>query len=152
VTAPLLTDEARQWVGTETDIECVPLSRSELQRFLVGIGMAPTRLPDEEVIVPPMIYQTLCRLPVEISTLTKDGMPQDRRPPVGEGRGMNGQVTLDFKRPLRIGDVLRGKRRLVSLEPKEGRRRSMVVATWWTEFRDADDHVVLVETVQQLLF
>jgi len=147
----LLTDEARTWIGMELDIECIPLTLADVQRFRVGIGLPPLADGDE-VVVPPMIYQTLSRLPVDQATLTKDGVPADRRPPVGEGRGMNGESQLEFHRPLQLGDHLHGRRRLVSLDPKEGRRRSMVIATWLTEFRDADDELVLVETVQQILY
>src|SRR5262250_216630 len=93
----LLTDEARTWIGMELDIECIPLTLADVQRFRVGIGLPP---------------------------------PADRRPPVGEGRGMNGESQLEFHRPLRLGDHLHSRRRLVSLDPKEGRRRSMVIATW----------------------
>jgi len=151
MTEGLLTDEAKAWIGTELDVECAPLTTAEVQRFRVGTGQAPFA-SDDDVVVPPMIYQTLSRAPVDPRALTKDGVPPDRRPPVGEGRGMNGEVELDFHRPLRLGDRLHGRRRLVSLEPKEGRRRSMVVSTWLTEFRDADGDVVLVETVRQILY
>jgi len=151
MTDDLLTDEARAWVGSELEIECIPLTRTEVQRFLVGIGQPPARGDDADLPIPPMIYQTLSRLPVDPAMLTKDGAPADRRPPVGEGRGMNGEVDLEFRRPLRVGDRLRGRRRLASLESKQGRRRDMVVATWVTEYRDGDE-VVIVETVRQLLF
>jgi len=151
MTDDLLTDDARAWVGMELDIECIPLTRAEVQRFLVGIGHAPASGEDEDLLIPPMIYQTLSRLPVDPAALTKDGVPTDRRPPVGEGRGMNGEVELEFARPLRVGDKLRGRRRLASLESKRGRRRDMVVATWVTEYRDGDE-VVIVETVRQLLY
>ncbi len=148
----LLTDEARAWVGMELDVECVPLTRTEVQRFLVGIGRAPLPEGDTTPDIPPMIYQALSRAPVATQLLTKDGMPPDRRPPVGEGRGMHGEVEVTFRRPLRLGDHLRGRRRLVSLEPKQGRRRAIVVSTWLTEFRDADDEVVITETVRQVLY
>ena len=152
MTDHLVTDEARAWVGMEVDVECIPLTFAVLQRFLVGIGQEPIASADDDIEIPPMIYQALCRLPVAVAHLTPDGVPPDRRPPVGEGRGMNGEVELEFRRPLRLGDNLRGRRRLVSLEPKQGRRRALVLATWLTEFCDADGDVVIVETVRQILF
>jgi len=154
MTDDLLSDEARAWIGMELDVPCAPLTLADVQRFRVGVGQAPLSAEEAEqgVVVPPMIYQTLSRQPVDPAGLTRDGVPPDRRPPVGEGRGMNGEVELELRRPLRLGDQLHGRRRLVSLEPKQGRRRAMVVSTWVTEFRDADDDVVLVETVRQILF
>jgi len=151
MTENLLTDEARAWIGMEVDVECAPLTRTELQRFLAGIGQPPPG-GDADPAIPPMIYQALYRVPVDPAILTKDGMPPDRRPPVGEGRGMNGEVELEFRRPLRLGDRLHGRRRLASLEPKQGRRKAIVVTTWLTEFTDADGEVVIVETVRQVLF
>ena len=109
MTENLLTDEARAWIGMEVDVECAPLTRTELQRFLAGIGQPPPG-GDADPAIPPMIYQALYRVPVDPAILTKDGMPPDRRPPVGEGRGMNGEVELEFRRPLRLGDRLHGRR------------------------------------------
>lgn len=147
----VLTDEARAWVGMELDIACSPLTLADVQRFRVGVGLAPLAEHDE-VVIPPMIYQALSRQPIDPTMLTRDGVPPDRRPPVGEGRGMNGEVEVMFHRPLRLGDQLRGRRRLVSLEPKQGRRRMMVLSTWLTEFRDPDGDLVLVETMRQILY
>ncbi len=148
----LITEEARAWIGMELEVPCVPLTRSELQRFLVGIGQAP--VPDDVLKppIPPMIYQALSRPPLATNSLTKDGMPPDRRPPVGQGRGMNGGIELEFRRELRLGDHLHGRRRLLALEPKQGKRNPMVISTWVTEFRDAVGEIVILETVRQILF
>lgn len=152
MTDNLLTEEARAWIGMELDVGCVPLTRTELQRFLVGIGQAPVADDDTDPAIPPMIYQALSRLPAATQSLTKDGMTQDRRPPIGQGRGMNAGIELEFHRQLRLGDRLHGRRKLVSLEPKQGKRNPMVISTWLTEFRDADGELVIVETARQVLF
>src|SRR5262249_16578516 len=122
----LLTPEAQQWVGMVTAVPCAPITKADVLRFLAGSDGAtgtdhsePLAFP-EDAPAPPMIYQALYRTPVPASFLTVDGVSADRRPPIGEGRGMNGEVELEFQRPLHIGDHLHGRRTLVSLEEKAG--------------------------------
>lgn len=98
-----------------------------------------------------MLYRTLGRPVVPLSELTVDGVTEDRRPPVGKGRALAGEVAVDFFSEICCGDVISVKCRLTELQEKRGRSGEFVVATWVTEFRDQDDRLVVLETSKNLL-
>jgi 3-methylfumaryl-CoA hydratase len=65
------------------------------------------------------------------SELGHDGHPKlgGFLPPVGVARRMWAGGRIEFRRPLRIGDVIRRDSEIVSIEPKTGRSGSMVFVT-----------------------
>ena len=156
----LLTAEALAWVGREVELPEVVVSDDNIGRFLAGTGDRNPLYTDDEVarqaghdaaVVPPLACMALSRPVVPVCELASDGRAEILRPPVGAGRAMAGQLEVECVRPLYRGGRVRGRRRLVSLEEKQGRRRRFVLATWQTEYRDQAGELVVRETYQQIL-
>ena len=157
----LLSDEARSWIGLELEMKSEPITRRDVEEYLVASDdYHPFYTSDEAAraagyrdrLVPPLLYMHTVRPRVRQSELTPDGSTQDRRPPVGNRQGVAGELEFEFIRPLHVGDSLVGKRRLDSLEPKQGARQSFVVCTWKTEYFDQDGNLVIRERNSQILY
>lgn len=150
----LLTDEARAWIGREFDMPEFTVSELDIRRYAAAIGgpVPPQQGADAiPLAAQPLLYTALTRPVLAPDDLTVDGLSEDRRAPVGEGRVMFGGIDVELVRALKAGDRVRGRRRLVSLEEKEGRRARFVLATWRTEYADADGEPVIRETSTQIL-
>lgn len=150
----LMTDEARAWVGREFDMPEFTVSERDIRQYAAALGgpvPEPAESESDALLAQPLLYTALTRPILAPADLTVDGLSEDRRAPVGEGRVMFGGIDVELIRPLTPGDRVRGHRRLVSLEEKEGRRARFVVATWLTEYRDADGELVIRETSTQIL-
>jgi hydroxyacyl-ACP dehydratase HTD2-like protein with hotdog domain len=154
----LLTEEALSWVGMEIELPPGEVTARGVRQYIAGCGgevafrRAAGPAEADVASVPPLMYQALTGPVSPRHELTEDGSTGERRPPIGEGQGMAGETDVQFHRPLRIGDVLTGSRRLASLDEKHGTRRHFVVATWVTEYRDDSGELVISETFRQLLF
>lgn len=152
----LLTPEIEAWVGQEIEFTSEPITASEARRFIAASGDDHpgflTQGDGDAGQVPPMLYYGVTRPFVPAADLCEDGTVFEHRPIVGTGQTMGGSVEVEWRRPVRVGDRLRGRRRLDSLTEKSGRRRDFVIARWRTEYRDADGELVVLETYEQLLF
>ncbi|GAT74946.1 hypothetical protein MHM582_3455 [Microbacterium sp. HM58-2] len=147
----LLTDEARAWVGREFDMPEFTVSERDIRQYAAALG-GPVPPPGaDDLSAQPLLYTALTRPILAPDDLTVDGLSEDRRAPVGEGRVMFGGIDVELVRPLKVGDQVRGRRKLISLEEKEGRRARFVVATWHTEYIDAGGEPVIRETSTQIL-
>lgn len=156
----LLTPEIRAWVGRSIEFDSDPISISEARRFIAATGDDNPRYalpevgvkPEQSGEVPPMLYYGATRPLAHSSDFAEDGTITEHRPIVGTGQTMGGSVEVEWTRPLRLGDQLRGKRTLSSLTEKSGRSRTFVVAEWITEYRDESDELIVRERYEQLLF
>ncbi len=149
----LLTDEALAWVGREFDMPEFTVTEQDIRHYAAALG-GPVPAPGasaEPLAAQPLLYTALTRPVLAPSDLTEDGLSEDRRAPVGEGHVMFGGIEVELLRPLHAGDRVRGRRRLASLEEKEGRRARFVLATWHTEYADAQGEPVIRETATQIL-
>lgn len=160
MTARLLTERARSWLGVEIELPAVVVSADAVRRFVAGTGDAnPVYLDDDaaratgyrSAIAPPLICGALARPVVPRPELAADGRTAALGVPVGEGRAMAGELEVECVRPVYHGTRISGRRRLVSLQEKAGRRRAFVLATWSTEYVDDAGDVVVRETYQQIL-
>ncbi|MEV0265748.1 MaoC family dehydratase N-terminal domain-containing protein [Streptomyces sp. NPDC050617] len=145
---PLLTDEARGWVGREFDMPPFTVTEKDIRKYEAGLGNTVPAHPDT---AQPLLYTALVRPIAPVAELGADGLTEDRRAPVGEGRVMFGGIDVELVRPLVVGDQVRGRRRLESLEEKHGRRGPFVLATWRTEYVDASGDPVIREASTQIL-
>jgi acyl dehydratase len=157
----LLSDEARSWIGLELEMKSEPITHRDVEEYLVASDdYHPLYTSDEAAreagyerrLVPPLLYMHTVRQRIRQSELTADGSTKDRRPPVGNQQGVAGELEFEFIRPLYVGVSLAGKRRLASLEPKQGKRRSFVVCTWMTEYFDQHGNLVIRERNSQILY
>ncbi|WP_256839180.1 MaoC family dehydratase [Ornithinimicrobium faecis] len=149
----LLTEEAKSWVGMEIDYPEFEITARDIARYAAGMGnpVPPYVDPPGNASAQPLLYTALIRPIVESGTLTEDGLTQDRRAPVGEQRVMFGGIDIEMLRPLVVGDKVHGRRRLESMEEKQGRRENFVLATWKTTYWDANGETVMRETSLQIL-
>ena len=90
-----LSDEARSWIGLELEMKSEPITRRDVEEYLVASDdYHPFYTSDEAAraagyrdrLVPPLLYMHTVRPRVRQSELTPDGSTQDRRPPVGNRR------------------------------------------------------------------
>ena len=160
---PLITEKARAVVGREIELSPFAITHESIERFTTAYGDEHPLYIDphhaasagySSVVAPPLLHLTQDRPLTRHSQLAADGVPVETRPevPVGQGRSMLGEITIEFDRPLQVGDVIRGVRRLTSLAEKEGRTGRFVVATWETDYRDAGGERVLREARSQILY
>ncbi len=157
----LLTAEARAWIGRKIAFNCDPVSVSEGRRFVAATGDDNPRYPApseagvpaaEGQVLPPMLYYGATRPFAFESGFAADGTVEEHRPFVGTGQTMGGTLEIEWARDLRAGDRLSGVRTLVSLEEKQGRSRTFVLAVWETEYTDATGALVVRERYDQILF
>lgn len=151
---PVISNEALAWVGREWQLPGETVTAVGILRHTSATGDENPLYRDPEaaaefgcssIVAPPLMYMALTRPIVPLPELTTDGVTYDRRPPVGAGRGMAGEVSIEFIRPLQLGDQIVGYRRLASLEEKAGKNRQFVMANWETEYRDQGGQVVIRE-------
>jgi acyl dehydratase len=156
----LLTEEALSWLGRTWTTAPREISAELIARHVAATGEQNPHYTDPDaarsagyssVIAPPMLYRTLARPIVPLADLTVDGVTEDRRPPVGQGRAMNGEVSVEFVRPLIAGDRITAECTLTELTEKQGRRARFVLATWRTEFRDQRGSLVITEISKNVL-
>ena len=148
----LLTDEANSWIGFTTEFAPEPVIRRDVLRFLVATGAS---LPDENAVdlrVPPMFYRTLGRRIAPVEALRDDGLWPGLRPTIGVGQVLAAGIEVEFFREVEIGDVLAGRRHLVSLTEKSGRKRDFILALWEMVLSDARKEPVLCESVTEIMY
>lgn len=147
----LLTDEVKQWVGTEHRFGPEPIIERDVLRYLVGT-QARLPAPGERVRVPAMFYRSIGRPIAEVARVGDDGLWPGLRPAVGTGQTLAGGIDVEFSRELVVGDVITGTRRLISLDEKVGRRKRFVLAVWRSSLLDEDSVEVVRETVSEIMY
>jgi len=156
----LLTPEIMTWVGRSQEFKSDPISLSDARGFVASSGDDNPlyALPelghseDCDAYVSPMIYYAVTRPFVSSKDFAEDGTVMELRPLIGTGQTMGGSVSMEWLEPLKLGDQLHGKRTLASLNEKEGRKRTFVIAEWLTEYWDNDGNLKVRERYEQILF
>ena len=156
----LLTLEHQAWIGTAITFRSDVITASEARRFVAATGDGTPFYPQPEdagsdqagAPVPPMLYYAATRPFARTSDVLEDGTVAEHRPMIGTGQTMGGSVEIEWFRDLVVGDRLTGVRTLTALTEKTGRTRSFVVATWVTDYFDAEDTLVVRESYEQILF
>lgn len=154
----LLTAEARAWLGTEVHLASGVITPEIVARYVTGAGLEGSHRCsvaaglEPRIVAPPLLCLALTRPIHDLEELTPDGVTSDRRPPVGTGQGMAGDMSLEFVTPLYVGDSATGRRVLTDLVEKTGSRRAFVLARWETEYRNQNDELLVREVANQLLF
>ena len=126
------------------------ITRELVLRYEVALGLSGQRSADD-TLAPVLIYTLLTRPPTPITELGADGLAADRHLPVGGRRVVFGGLEVELIRPIRIGDRIRGERRVESIEEKVGRSGPLSIVNWRTEFTDASDALVLREISRQVI-
>jgi hydroxyacyl-ACP dehydratase HTD2-like protein with hotdog domain len=142
----LITDEILSWIGRETPSWTIEVSRLDVQRFAVATDdLNPLYLDEEEakqsvyggLIAPPLFYMAPLTEPKPESELRHDGLPYEGKfpiPPTPLPRLMDGGTDIEFLQPIRVGDVLTGRSKIVDLYQKEGRSGPLIFVVRETTF------------------
>ncbi|UZG60215.1 MaoC family dehydratase [Rhodococcus opacus] len=159
MTEILITDDDLAWVGRELEFVSDVVTESQVRQFVAATddyhpaydGESADELGIEH-IAPPMLYYGITRPWVGLDGYADDGTVLHQRPLVGTGQAMGGTLSVEWIRPLHVGDRLRGVRTLASLEEKQGSRMRFALAVWNTEYRDQNGELVIREQYEQILF
>jgi acyl dehydratase len=144
---PVVTEAARRLVGTVIEREqSLPVSAHHVRQYLVGTNdRHPAYFPSASgagSITPPLFLLAALRQLVYRDELAEDG--QHKALSVGgiTGRTIEGGTDFTLHAPVRVGDVLRMERTLMSLDEKIGRSGAMVIMV--THSRFENQHRALV--------
>lgn len=159
IPASLISEQDLTWVGCEIEFESDTVTESHVRQFVAASDdYHPSYVPEKAAALgiehnaPPLLYYGITRPWVSLDGYAEDGTVADQRPLVGTGQAMGGTLSVEWLRPLRVGDRLRGIRTLASLEEKDGARMRFALATWKIEYRDQNGELVIREQYEQILF
>jgi hydroxyacyl-ACP dehydratase HTD2-like protein with hotdog domain len=159
----LITEEIRSWIGRETPSWTIEVSRLDVQRFAVATDdLNPLYLDEEKakqsvyggLIAPPLFYMAPLTEPKPESELRHDGLPYEGKfpiPPTPLPRLMDGGTDIEFFQPIRVGDILTGRSKIVDLYQKEGRSGPLIFVVRETTFTNQQGVVVLIEKGASIL-
>jgi acyl dehydratase len=150
----LITDEARAWIGRELSVETVTVTAPEIWRYCVGTGdlnplyhdaEAAARGPHGGIVAPPMFAMNATRRIVPEAALQADGQYAEAfAAPVRATRTLAGGVETRFGVPVRPGDTITARSKIVDLYEKVGRSGPLVFQITETTVTNQRDEVVLV--------
>ena len=153
----LITDEICSWIGRETPTWTIAVSQLDVKRFAVATDdLNPLYLDEEKakqscyggLIAPPLFYMAPLTEPVPESALRPDGLPYEGKfpiPPTPLPRLMDGGTEIEFFVPIRVGDVLTGRSKIVDIYQKEGRSGPLIFVVRETTYTNQKGEVVLIE-------
>ena len=155
--ASLITDEVRSWIGREAPPWTVQVTELDVRRFAVATDdLNPLYLDKEyarqsrygSLIAPPLFYMAPLTDPVPETELRKDGLPREGRfpiPPVPLQRLVDGGTEVEFFVPIRPGDMLTVRSKIVDIYEKEGRSGPLVFVVRETTYTNQKGEKVVVE-------
>ncbi len=163
----ILTEEIESWIGRAGPEQTATVTREEIERYAAACAIeAPNPLfVDAQVaqasplgaqIAPFGFYAVAFSKMAHHTTLQEDGLSgrsasEPRlRPPIPLSRTMAGGTEVEYRRPIRAGDVLTSEARIVDIVEKQGRSGPLVLTTTETTFRDAGGAVVCVEKLTMI--
>lgn len=153
----LITDEIRAWIGRETPPWTIEASKLDIRRFAVATDDLNLLYLDEEyakqschggMLAPPLFYMAPLTNPVPESELRPDGLPYEGKfpiPPTPLPRLMDGGTEIEFFAPIRVGDTLTGRCKIVDIYQKEGRTGPLIFIVRESRFTNQKGELVLVE-------
>lgn len=136
---PIVTDEARAMIGAESELSTgYQVTEHEIRRYAYAVDdLNPLWTSPEYaqktqysgIIAPPLFYTVPFPLDRPLSELLEDGRPKTEPgrliPPLRATQGMAGGLEVEFFQPIRPGDTLTVKARLVDIQEREGRSGQM---------------------------
>lgn len=155
--ASLITEEIRAWIGRETGPWTIEVTPRDVKRFAVATDDLNPLYLDEEyarksryggLIAPPLFYMAPLTEPVPESQLRPDGLPYEGKfpiPPTPLPRLMDGGTEIEFFTPIRVGDTLTGRSKIVDIYQKDGRTGPLIFVVRETTYTNQRGEIVLVE-------
>ncbi len=159
----LITDEVRSWIGRETEPWTVEVTPRDIKRFAVATDDLNPLYYDKEyaqksryggLIAPPLFYMVPLTDPMPESALRPDGLPYEGKfpiPPTPLPRLVDGGTEIEFFVPIRVGDTLTGRSKIVDIYQKEGRTGPLIFVVRETTYTNQKGEVVLTEKSTTIL-
>ncbi len=155
---PLITEEARAFIGKENTVYLGEVTLRDVQRYAVAVGDMNPLYFDEEyarrsayggIIAPPNLLTAIISWeagPPE-AELTPDGLPKvsELKLPLREvSRTMGAGQELEFLVPVRPGDRFTRVSKIVDIAEREGRSGRFVLITSEQRYINQRDEVAVV--------
>ena len=151
----VLNDEIRSWVGHEGPSETAEVTQHDIERYAHAVGnLSPLFLDEAEasaspfggIVAPFQFYSIPFLQPRRHEELKEDGIPGSggAQPPIPLPRTMAGGQEVEYRRPIRPGDVLTRQSRISSIEERRGRSGPLVFTTTETTYSDAAGEPVVI--------
>jgi hydroxyacyl-ACP dehydratase HTD2-like protein with hotdog domain len=135
-------DSARDLVGMVTFTwTAEPVSLRQIREYVAAIGGRPEEW-DGSQVAPPLFFHAACRPVVAEADLLDDGQYPFLGVPGVHGRTMAGGQFYEILAPVRVGDVLTVRERLVSLTEKQGRSGPLAFTETDSEYTNGDGVLV----------
>lgn len=159
----LITDEIRAWIGRQALPWTIEVTALDVKRFAVATDDRNPLYTDAEqakrsryggLIAPPLFYMAPLTDPVPEDELRPDGLPSEGRfpiPPTPLPRLMDGGTDIEFFAPIRVGDTLTARSKIVDIYQKEGRSGPLIFVVRETTYTNQNDEVVVVEKGSSIL-
>jgi acyl dehydratase len=159
----LITDEIRAWIGKETPPWTIDVTRRDITRFAVATDdVNPLYLDDEYaqrsryggLIAPPLFYMAPITDPMPEAGLRADGLPYEGKfpiPPTPLSRVMDGGTEIEFHAPMRLGDTLTGRCKILDIYQKEGRSGPLIFVVRETRYTNQHGEIVVIEKAATIL-
>lgn len=147
-TEGLITPEARASIGREAPpVTGYEVTAHEIRRYCYAIDDLNPLYCDEAgaaagpyggIIAPPLFLSIPFARDVPLHQIRHDGIPLAQegvqRPPLRATRTMAGGTEIEFREPVRPGDVLTRRQRIADVYEREGRSGPMAfTVTEWEE-------------------
>lgn len=161
--ASLITDELRSWIGHETPPWTIEATQLDIRRFAVATDDINPLYLDETsarssihggVIAPPLFYMAPLTNPVPEIELRPDGLPYEGKfpiPPTPLPRLMDGGTEIEFFVPIRAGDTLTGRCKILDIYQKEGRTGPLIFVVRECRYTNQQGELILVEKGASIL-
>lgn len=159
----LITDEIRSWIGHETPPWTIEATKLDIKRFAVATDdLNPLYLdevyaehsPYGGLIAPPLFYMAPLTNPVPESELRTDGLPTEGKFPIPSTplpRLMDGGTEIEFFVPIRVGDTITGRCKIIDIYQKEGRTGPLIFVVRECRYTNQKGELVLVEKGSSIL-
>lgn len=159
----LITDEIRSWIGRETPPWTIEATNLDIRRFAVATDDINPLYLDEEyarqsrhgsIVAPPLFYMAPLTDPVPESELRPDGLPYEGKfpiPPTPLPRLMDGGTEIEFFAPIRAGDTLTGRCKILDIYQKEGRTGPLIFVVRESRYTNQKGELVLIEKGSSIL-
>ena len=159
----LITDEIRAWIGRQSPPWTIEVTALDVKRFAVATDDSNPLYTDAEraeqsryggLIAPPLFYMAPLTDPVPEDELRPDGLPYEGRfpiPPTPLPRLMDGGTDIEFFAPIRVGDTLTARSKIVDIYQKEGRSGPLIFVVRETTYTNQNDAVVIIEKGSSIL-
>ncbi len=161
--ASLITDEVRSWIGREFPPWTLRVTELDIRRFAIATDDLNPLYLDEAyagqsryggIIAPPLFYMAPMTDPVPEEELRRDGLPRKGRfpiPPVALERLVDGGTEVELFAPIRPGDTLTARTKIVDIYEKEGRSGPLVFVVRETVYTNQRGEKVVVERATAIL-